>query len=101
MLYSGLNVSGTSFQYIVRHFAFLARMPNTEAQAKKVRTAVPDDITQTIVAAVAATHFEARRTGWQIDFVMCDQELTDLQAIVVEHAANRAATEIHVALWLD
>ncbi len=101
LLDRGLNIGGAAFQYVVGHFAFLARMPNAKPQAEEVRTTVPDDIAQTVVTAVAATHFEARGTRRQIDFIMRYQELTNLQAIVVEHAANGGAAEIHIALRLD
>ena len=73
-------------------------MPNTEPQTNEVCAAVFDDITKTIVATVTAALLQARRSGWQVDLVVSHQELTNREAIVVKHAANRATAEVHVAL---
>ena len=53
-----LDVRRTPFEYVVRDLVFLAGVPDTETQAQELGTAVPDDVPESIVAAMATA------SGW-------------------------------------
>ncbi len=53
------------------------------------------------MTTVAPTLFQSNGAWLEIDLVMGDEQITYGKAVIVQHAAKRAATQVHVALRFD
>jgi len=100
-LNSRFDLARAALQHVGGDLALVARVTYAQPKAHEIRAAMPDDVANTVVATVAATLFEAYRSGRQIDLVVRDQQLLGLEPVIIKYTAHGRATEVHIALWLD
>ena len=79
----------------------MSGMAHADPQAHEVRSCVLDDVTQSVVATMTTALLQANGAWLEIDLVMGNEQITDGKAVIIEHAAKRTATEVHVTLRFD
>src|SRR3546814_8535039 len=65
------------------HQVLVARMADADAQAQIIRAEHLVNVAQAVVSAVSAAGFQAHVPGGQIEFIVCDQNRTQIGRAVV------------------
>lgn len=75
-------------QHVTGYLIPVTGVSDTDPQPQKFSSTVSNDIAQTVVSAVPATHLEAGRTGRQIQFVVNDEYAFRRQLEVVDRLTH-------------
>lgn len=88
-------------QHVTGDLAGMAGVADTQAQALKLLAAqLRDGVAQAIVAAVSSPLFQTYRAGWQIQFVVGDEDIFRVDLVKTGQRSDALATSVHEGQWL-
>jgi hypothetical protein len=71
-------------------------MSDPDAQAQKLMVpAIAENIPQTIVPTVAATLLQPGHPGWQVDFVIYNQQSITRNFVIIDYRTHSLSAVIH------